>query len=192
MNKNDFEVWIFHYLIENDLKDMSNYEVSIRLKIPESKVKRLRYEADLRYEHHEDSDLFLKLNKKLENVQPKKNGTCVQFAIEDVTLRKFIDSKLKEKGRFSDSSFNSEIVTLDVDDLDYLYKENQSKELRNLLEETKRLTGKDDITFPKICRGIMEMFKEEGGKKVVDLTIDGVFNLLKNTPKIIPVLAALL
>lgn len=49
MNKNDFEVWIFHYLLEHELQGKKNYEISIGLKIPKSKVKRLRYEAELKY-----------------------------------------------------------------------------------------------------------------------------------------------
>ena len=29
MNKNDFEVWIFHYLLEHELQGKKNYEISI-------------------------------------------------------------------------------------------------------------------------------------------------------------------
>lgn len=49
MNKNDFEVWIFNQLLHTVLKDKDNYAISIYLKIPESKVKRLQYEASLKY-----------------------------------------------------------------------------------------------------------------------------------------------
>ena len=49
MNKNDFEVWIFNFLLQEKLKGKSNFEISIELKIPEQKVKRLKYEAELKY-----------------------------------------------------------------------------------------------------------------------------------------------
>ena len=52
MNKNDFEVWIFYQLLQNDdysLKEASDYQIAIALRIPESKVKRLRYESMLKY-----------------------------------------------------------------------------------------------------------------------------------------------
>ena len=49
MNKNDFEVWIFYFLLHNQLKGMGNYDISLELRIPESKVKRLKYEAELKY-----------------------------------------------------------------------------------------------------------------------------------------------
>lgn len=29
MNKNDFEVWIFHYLLEHELQGKKNYEISM-------------------------------------------------------------------------------------------------------------------------------------------------------------------
>ena len=51
MNKNDFEVFIFHWLINNktECKGKSDFVISQCLKIPESKVARLRYEAGLKY-----------------------------------------------------------------------------------------------------------------------------------------------
>ena len=58
MNKNDFEVWIFHYLLEHELQGKKNYEISIALKIPESKVKRLRYEAELKYSNKTSVDKY--------------------------------------------------------------------------------------------------------------------------------------
>ena len=46
MNKNDFEVFIFSRLLQIErFKGKSNYDLSILLHIPESKIKRLRYEA---------------------------------------------------------------------------------------------------------------------------------------------------
>lgn len=37
MNKNDFEVWIFNYLLQTKLKGKGNYAISIELRMPESK-----------------------------------------------------------------------------------------------------------------------------------------------------------
>ena len=56
MNKNDYEVELLHLLFENGWKNKSDFEVSVDLKIPESKVKRLRYETYLVYEVS-DTDL---------------------------------------------------------------------------------------------------------------------------------------
>ena len=120
--KNDFEVLIFQALLMGELKDKSNYEISRLLCIPESKVKRLKYEADLKHNHSKDynTEMFGRLNELLDNVKLKldKNpdNFKIQFVIEDPALRKFLDNKLKRDGSFSDSSFNSEIVSISPDD----------------------------------------------------------------------------
>ena len=44
MTKNDFEVWIFNYLLQNELQGKSDNAISRELRIPSAKVKRLRYE----------------------------------------------------------------------------------------------------------------------------------------------------
>lgn len=96
MNKNDFEVWIFSQLIASRFMDKSNYEISLELKIPESKVKRLRYEADLKYSDNSADVYFKKLDTLLKKSIVKENGESVRFVIEDVSLRHFLDSKLKK------------------------------------------------------------------------------------------------
>ena len=51
MNKNDFEVAIFDEIMKDDeYKDLSDFKLSVKLRVPESKIKRLRYEANLKYQ----------------------------------------------------------------------------------------------------------------------------------------------
>lgn len=67
MNKNEFEVWIFHYLLSNRFINENNYDISIQLRIPETKVKRLRYEAELKYGDPKDEESYrIALEKLLE------------------------------------------------------------------------------------------------------------------------------
>lgn len=50
MNKNDFEVYIFNQIITDpNYAGKNDYELSIELAIPQTKVKRLRYESNLKY-----------------------------------------------------------------------------------------------------------------------------------------------
>ena len=58
MNKNDFEVWIFNELLKTKLAGLSNYAISVELKLPEQKVKRLKYEATLRYGNTSDEQVY--------------------------------------------------------------------------------------------------------------------------------------
>ena len=50
MNKNDFEVYIFNQIITDpNYAGKNDYELSTELAIPQAKVKRLRYESNLKY-----------------------------------------------------------------------------------------------------------------------------------------------
>ncbi len=182
MNKNDFEVWIFNYLLNNRFIDESNYDISIKLRIPESKVKRLRYEAELKYCDLQNEESYKNaLGKILEKSILKKDGNYVQFIIEKIQLRKYLDSILKKDGRFTDSSFNSEIVTIDVDDFEYLVEiiwpgENWKAiyNLANMKLNNKSSTFKD--IFKSFCKGI----GTQTGKNIVNLTFSGILELVKS------------
>ena len=122
MNKNDFEVAIFNYLITKDENFIgkSSYELSIALKIPISKIKRLKYEAELKYPQ---TNYAAEIKKILGNAQFRGTRERVSFAVEDTAVRKYLENLLKQNGSFLDSSFNAEIVTIYTKDLPILWKE---------------------------------------------------------------------
>lgn len=180
MNKNEFEVWIFHYLLSNRFINENNYDISIQLRIPETKVKRLRYEAELKYGDPKDEESYrIALEKLLEKSIIKKDGNSVQFSIENIQLRKFLDSKLKKAGRFSDSSFNSEIVVIDVDDLEYLLKVLWPEKYWNEIENrAKKKIQSNKITFKEILKNFVKGFATNASKISVDLTYTGILKLI--------------
>lgn len=185
MNKNDFEVWIFSQLLTSRFNDKSNYEISLELKIPESKVKRLRYEADLKYSNNSADEYFKKLDALLKKSILKENGESIRFVIEDVSLRYFLDSHLKKDGRFSDTSFNSEIVTIDLDDLEYLLCQvNPSGELKEKFESLGRNKANNNISLKELIKKGLEASAKEGGKiitsKIVDLSIAGITQIISH------------
>lgn len=123
MNKNDFEVYIFSWLIQNhsDYKDASDNEISRKLKIPESKIKRLRYKAELRYGNNDTDVLWQKLRNYLSIVNYRKaEDNVLRFSIPDKQVRLFLKDQLQAGNRFCDSSFSENIVVISVDDLLYL------------------------------------------------------------------------
>lgn len=123
MNKNDFEVYIFSWLIQNhsDYKDASDNEISRKIKIPESKIKRLRYEAELRYGNNDTDVLWQKLRNYLSIVNYRKaEDNVLRFSIPDKQVRLFLKDQLQAGNRFCDSSFSENIVVISVDDLLYL------------------------------------------------------------------------
>ncbi len=180
MNKNDFEVWIFNYLLQTKLKGMSNYAISIELKMPESKVKRLKYEARLKYGDTKDANIYAEeLESLLSKAQLKKNGTCVQFVVEDIQLRKYLDSLLKQDGRFSDTSFNTEIVSIDADDLEFLMRTIfRNKDWKEFETKAKKLLDTDKVTFKGLFKKFAESSVGQVGKQTVDLTFAGIIKFM--------------
>ena len=93
MNKNDLEVWVFNQLLQDPNKqNYSDYDFSIELRIPQTKVKRLRYEAGLVYntknaEEYNKEFLLLLRKAKVKST----NAELIQFSMEDKGLYLYID-----------------------------------------------------------------------------------------------------
>lgn len=177
MNKNDFEVWIFSQLLLGKLRGLSNYEISICLKIPESKVKRLKYEASLKYLDQDEETNKKKLAKCIEKVHFKKDGNSIQFVVEDIFLRKFLDALLKKQNRFSDSSFNSEIVTLSNDDFGVLLDIIKPQNMHNILQQARQKKDKA-LTLHGLFNLFVDSAVKAAGEKVVAATFCDQFNLI--------------
>ena len=180
MNKNDFEVWIFYFLLQNQLKGKSNFDISIELRVPESKVKRLRYEAILKYGEPQNTEYYVDaFEKLLSHVYLKNDGEYIQFVIEDLQLRKFLDSVLKKDGRFSNTSFNTEIVSIDADDLEYLLKTLWPKEdFDAICNQAKKKKKKNQLTFKELIKEFAIKSANETGKVFVNLTFAAIRTLL--------------
>lgn len=177
MTKNDFEVFIFNWLIaiDKDYKDLSDYDLSIRLRIPISKVKRLRYEASLKYQQNEKDSRKQQILEKLTELlkvckyrETEKGG--ISFVVNDKFLREYLQNYLNQNGRFFDSSFNSNIVSIAATDfiflLDNLLLSHEDQE--KIMKSAKDSIGeKKDFpkTFPELLKdagkGFCKHFAED-------------------------------
>lgn len=181
--KNDFEVMFFQYMLLNKLEGKDNYTISEELRIPEAKIKRLRYEASLKYKGIiDDKSDYDKLKEALVRVKFRKDNNRLQFVIEDISVRKFLDHLLKEKGRFADTSFNKEIVTIEFPDLLTIYKAfpEGEKDLLDILKVAKKeLDG--EITIETVFNGLLKGVQEGYGLKdhLANLSITGITHFIK-------------
>ncbi len=177
MNKNDFEVMIFDLLRKyGDLKDKSNYEISIDLQIPETKVRRLAYESDLKYGQLTEKTITVEFFKVVANSKFRGDLNKVEFVIESKFLRTSIGAQLKKLGHYADSSFNSEIVRIHIDSfIDMLEHYYNDKAIKRIVNDCKTAIKKDkdttDITFKLVLRKFLEGLATQAGKKTVDLGV---------------------
>lgn len=121
LNKKDYELAVFHLLLQNELKDCSDFAISRRLKITEAKVKQLRYEVNLVIEKNDSA--YREELMQLMSIASYKfadGGKKIQFCVNDKMLRLFLNDQLNQIGSFADSSFNSNIVSVTAKDLLFL------------------------------------------------------------------------
>ena len=171
MNKNDFEVWIFNYLLQNKYNNKSDNYISRDLRIPESKVKRLRYEANLVFPKTEDEykKSFYEILK--EKVYKDVGNNRIQFSINDKSLRLYLLDMLQSYGSFADSSFNSEIVTITANDLVLLISDFEKKD--DIIEHVKKQIKTSSKELPqklseKCLNGLRAILKDIGADETTD------------------------
>ena len=183
MTKNDFEVMIFAELLQTSLLKKSNYEISIDLRIPESKVKRLRYEASLKYNILSEDDYRLMFKEIAQNAIIKDEK--IILSIEDISLRKFINFKLKKNGKFSDTSFNSEIVVIRSKDFAELLKElyytqRELKQINDKIDKINESLSKK-ITFKDVISVFINASVAHFGERLIDIGADSILKFIQNT-----------
>lgn len=183
MNKNDFEVFIFSRLLISRYSALNDYQISTKLGIPISKVKRLRYEADLKYPSHKDyKTLFVEAMKgaRYDNEKP-----VVVFSIENITLRQYLREVLMQRGNFYDSSFNSDIVKVSDKDFMCLLEDIclSDDEIKKDIKSTIKKKSEKDIPH-LIVQAVASVAKNVGGNALSELTNIGL-------DKLIPVIKSL-
>lgn len=175
MTKNDFEVWIFYQLLCGELRGKSNREISIALRIPDSKVKRLRYEADLKWgSPNDDSAYHDALVNVIKKARLVKDKTQILLVIEDTALLKYLDAKMKNANVAWDKSFNSENIYIDFEQYETFCKEVLTKEYQ---ETIKFLNDKfkDKPTLAKF----FNKFKDKTYDEVITELTEGAVTVAK-------------
>ncbi len=175
MNKTDFEILIFNLLRKyGSLEGKSNHQISRELQIPETKVRRLAYECDLKYSQITEQNITQEFFKIVAKSKFRGDLNKVEFVIESKFIRTSIGAQLKELGHYADSSFNSEIVRIHVESfIDLLEHYYNDKAIERIVADCKSAvkTGETDITFKSLLKTFLESMASQAGKKTVDLGI---------------------
>ena len=135
LTKNDYEVLLYHLLNNySDLKEKSLFEQSIELRVPETKLKRLAYEARLKYGDYRRVAILESFLSELKSAKFTADGKNIKFAIQDKYLRAAIQAEVYKMGSFMDGSFNSDVVSISGEALANLLRtlfedKNLSKEI---------------------------------------------------------------
>ena len=145
-SKSEIDLKVFELLKECGYIDDDYYNVSRKLKITPTRAKNLILNAKLRAESQPNTEEmynhFLEKIKELGYKTDSKNNSIIIFSLPDMLLREYLKFKLRSVGKIWDSSFNSELVRVSIDDfLDIisdgeLKKKIKRQEVRNKIKNT--------------------------------------------------------
>jgi len=176
ISKHDADILVMNLLMKyGSIARKSNQELSLLLQIPEARIKRLRYEARLKYPPDADyvKQEFLFVLARSQFELDKKDETKIDkmkiiFVMEDDYLRHAIQGRLKEQGMFADTSFNSEIVKIECGPLVSMIKDIYGEETaREFMDGFNSLYEPGEIGNHESAREVMVKFLLDAGKSLL-------------------------
>ncbi len=120
MPKSDIDALVMHLLDLYGVDDSgplaihSNQKVSEHLKAPASKIKKLRYEAALKFGGSAEAQAMGRLLAALSKASLEPEGEKVLLIIEDSLAKNWLQGQLKTHQHIYDHSFNTEIIKVSV------------------------------------------------------------------------------
>jgi hypothetical protein len=120
MPKSDIDALVMHLLDlygvddSDALATYSNQTVSERIKTPVSKVKKIRYDAALKFGGRIEHQAMGRLLAALSKASLEPDGEKVLLIIEDSLAKNWLQGQLKIHQHIFDHSFNTEIVKVSV------------------------------------------------------------------------------
>jgi len=144
------------------LAPLSNQEVSERLRTPVSKVKKLRYEAALKFGDSVEEQAKGRLLAALSDAILEPHDEKVCLVIEDTLAKNWLQGQLKSHRQIFDHSFNSEIIKVPAKGLfvvlDALFDKQQTAVFRDAYAEAK--TNKDSVQRVQAFKEMAKNFAE--------------------------------
>lgn len=117
MSKAEIELLVFSLLHEIGAMEEANtqYEVARALRITPSRVRSLKMQMRLRDVRQTDDVLRQRIVECLSRSRFLKQGAAIEFGIEDPLVREDAVARLKLLGATADSSFNQELVRIQLE-----------------------------------------------------------------------------
>lgn len=155
------------------LSPLSNQVASERLRTPISRVKKLRYEAALKFGGHVEDQARGRLLAALATASLEPQAEKICLVIEDALAKNWLQGQLKIHQQIFDHPFNSEIVRVSADGmfrvLETLFDKHQLVNFKAGYEKAKKA---NDATariqnFKNLARKFAEGAAEAAGASVL-------------------------
>jgi hypothetical protein len=190
--KRELDVLILHLLeTHSGLAALSNGDAGLLLRAPASRIRALRLDSALRFAGDLHGEFRKRLTDLVQKSRLRTTDGKVVLVVEDSFTRDVLLSELKKHQSYGSWSFNSELVTVDVDALVAVLVSQMSG--AELADAKRKLKESSDV-------GVVEALRALGGKvfgRLEETAVDGVANvtaeaLRKAAQTVAPHAAALL
>lgn len=172
MSKKETEVLVMHLLDECGCfegRRNANHDLSLLLRIPESRVAGLRYESKLRYPPRDPEEYA---RGKLINIiwlaDPSADGKSIQIIIEDKYIRQYLTALAKRQNSVIDTSFNREIIDIHWEKLAAVMEEAFGKEVGKRFRESfkKTIDEEHKLTFAEAKKEFFKGLAKRSGSAI--------------------------
>jgi hypothetical protein len=179
MPKSDIDALVMHLLDvygpngSGPLATLSNQTVSERLKTPVAKVKKLRYDAALKFGGRIEDQAMGRLLAALSKASLEPDGEKICLIIEDSLAKNWLQGQLKIHQHIFDHSFNTEIVKVSsaglFQVLETVFDKGELKKFKEGYESAKKKKNAEDRmnAFKSIALKFAEGAAKAAGSGVV-------------------------
>jgi len=169
--KREIEIYIMNLLLEddqfiNESGDIDFHEISLILKLSETKVRNLIYEVELKYRNN--NNFLEQLIELIEKQKYEVDGDKIKFSIQSSLLKQYFEYEIRKlPNSISDGSFSKNIVTISKETfeklLKSLYKDDEkiNKFIDKLPDDKKEIIKDKDSLFKEFVR---EFIKRTGSR----------------------------
>lgn len=180
MPKSDIDALVMHLLDTygldgSPLAIYSNQTVSERLKTPVAKIKRLRYDAALKFGERIEDQAKGRLLAALSKASLEPDGERICLIIEDSLAKNWLQGQLKIYQHIFDYSFNTEIVKVSsaglFDVLEAVFDKAEIDAFRQGYDKAKKKkTDKERLeAFKSVAKKFAEGAAKAAGTGVVNV-----------------------
>ncbi len=186
LSKSDIDALVMHLLdhygMEGSLPlaSLSNQMVSERLRTPVARIKKLRYDAALKFGGKIEDQAMGRLLASLSRATLEADGNKICLIIEDSLAKNWLQGQLKIHQQIFDYSFNVEIIKVDAVGLFQVLQSCLNKDAFDALEAFKAgyeaaKSKKNQYEMKKAFASVAKKFAE-GAAKAAGV---GVVSVLK-------------
>lgn len=188
LTKKDYEIILFHELMKlSNYNGKTDYELSVLLKTSSAKISNLRrdegayYNADTLIADAKSD--FLEIVKHSRVMQDNRT---IKILITNKNTMSYIVSLMNDNLMLSDTSFNRNVLKIDIEDYIVLLGllDDKTKEIGDLLEKLNDSLPKNEkFDWSDLLKGMVGVVAEGAlgqiGGKLVDLSFEGIGKIIK-------------